>query len=512
MTRPRSACSPSGTFRPAVFCRTEGAPDGFLPPHLVSGLPPETDLLVGFSGGADSTLLLRLCVRYASYTGCRVFAAHLHHGIRGDEADRDEAFCRRTAADLGVPLFVGHADVPGLSEKSGESLEAEARRVRYDFFSAVMTGRMPPAPDFSCDYVPTPACPAPPETLPLLLTAHHADDQLETLLLRLLRGTGVDGLSGIPPVRRTDGGLIARPLLRCTKADILAACASLGLAYVTDSTNESGDSTRSLLRRSVLPALCGIAGDGTAEAAACRLADAAREDAACLAALAEERYASMKDKLSAGALSALPPALENRVLQLAWRDACLGSADSDAVLPPDRTLTAAHLSALRTLCERRVPHSTVSLPGGCRAVIGDAPACLLGIEPPSAPEPPPAPCALTPGDTRFGRYVIRVGTVRLPVPPEEPAPLYEGLFPLSAAALPLTVRVRASGDRILRHGVHQSLKKLYCDCRIPLASRASAPVICAGGDILWVPSVGFADGFPAPACGEALRIAVYAAD
>ncbi len=497
------------TFRPAVFCRNEGAPAGFLPPHLLSGLPPETNLLVGFSGGPDSTLLLHLCVRYAAYTGCRVFAAHLHHGIRGAEADRDEAFCRETAARYGVPLFVGHADVPGLAEKSGESLETEARRVRYDFFSAVMTGETPADADFSLTYIPTPACPAPPEALPLLLTAHHADDQLETLLLRLVRGTGVDGLSGIPPVRKLRGGLAVRPLLNCTKADILAACASIGLAYVTDSTNEDGDNARSVLRRTVLPALCGIAGDGAAEAAACRLADAAREDAACLSALAADWYAAHAGGLSVKDLSALPPSLENRVLLLAWRNACSGAPD--APLPSDRTLTAAHLCALRTLCERCVPHSEVSLPGGCRAVVGDAPGCLLRFLPPDEPETAPAPCVLHPGDNEFGPYVIRVETVTLPCRPACPAPLWEGLFPPSAASQALTARVRAAGDRILRHGMHQSLKKLYCDSRVPLDSRACLPVICADGDVLWAPSVGFADGHPAPAEGEALRISVFPA-
>ncbi len=190
-------------------------PTLFTSPATLSGLPPATPLLVAFSGGADSRLLLELTVDWARANGAPVTAAHLHHGIRGAEADRDEAFCRGVAAAHGIAYVCERADIPARAARSGRSLELEARLARYAFFSRVMQAR----------------------GIPLLLTAHHADDQLETLLLRLLRGSGTHGLAGIPPVRPCAGRAPAPPLLTATRQDILDACRARGLTYVTDSTN-----------------------------------------------------------------------------------------------------------------------------------------------------------------------------------------------------------------------------------------------------------------------------------
>ncbi len=295
-------------------------------------LPPSDGYLVALSGGADSRLLLELTVRAALLrhldrpVGETVTAAHLHHGLRGAEADRDEAFCRAICDRLGVPLVVEHADVPALAAASGRSFETEAREARYGFLIRVMAER----------------------GIPALLTAHHADDQLETLLHHLLRGSGTRGMGGIPPSRalpravsakaggtkavgakadgtkaggtkavgakadgaKADGAdistlerdaenadshytpMLFRPFLHWTRRDILAACAELGLDYVTDSTNLVEDCTRNRLRLSVIPALEAIAGEGVPQRTAGRLADAAREDEEALTAIARTKYAA----------------------------------------------------------------------------------------------------------------------------------------------------------------------------------------------------------------------------
>jgi len=127
-------------------------------------------ILLGFSGGADSLCLLhQLCVCRTLY-GTRVYAAHVNHGIRGKEADRDEAFCRQTADALGVPLFVHHADVPAYASLHGLSIETAAREVRYAFFDACMKQH----------------------GIPQLAVAHTANDNLETVLFHLARGSGCD--------------------------------------------------------------------------------------------------------------------------------------------------------------------------------------------------------------------------------------------------------------------------------------------------------------------------------
>ena len=218
-----------------------------MPPFT---LPDTLPCLVAFSGGADSRLLLELTLRALlerdGEEGRRqVVAAHLHHGIRGEEADRDLIFCQRVCAELGVELVFDRVDVPAMAATSGESLETAARRARYDFFGRVMAE----------------------QGISVLMTAHHADDNLETVLERILRGSGTRGMGGIPAVRELIDpktaavSVLYRPLLEWTRRDILAACAELGLEYVTDSTNREDGCLRNRIRHTVIPALEAISGE-----------------------------------------------------------------------------------------------------------------------------------------------------------------------------------------------------------------------------------------------------------
>lgn len=193
---------------------------------LKAGLPEgEKDITVALSGGADSMALLNLLLEVRNELGLCVYAAHLNHMIRGAEADRDEAFVRQECQRLGVKLFCERADVPSVAEREGKSLELAAREVRYEFLERVSMG--------------------------LIATAHNADDNLETLLLNLTRGTGIEGLCGIPFKR----GRLIRPLLSVSRAEIEEYCGKKGIGYVTDSTNLSDDYTRNKLRHRVIPAL-----------------------------------------------------------------------------------------------------------------------------------------------------------------------------------------------------------------------------------------------------------------
>ena len=109
-------------------------PEGFIEPHVLSGSQPNTNILVGFSGGADSRALLDMLVGYAKKNGASVFAAHINHLIRGEEAERDEEFCRSTAREYGIPIFVHRVDIPSLAKETGKSIELCARDERYAFF------------------------------------------------------------------------------------------------------------------------------------------------------------------------------------------------------------------------------------------------------------------------------------------------------------------------------------------------------------------------------------------
>ena len=148
-------------------------------PWELAKTDPKTPVLLGLSGGADSRYLLHVLAQGAKRDGFPVYLAHVHHGIRGETADRDCAFCRELAKAYGFPIEVLYADVPAQAKEHGRGLEEEARRVRYDFFSRLMKQK----------------------GIPLLVTAHQADDLLETMLFRFARGTGGGGLCGMTAVR-----------------------------------------------------------------------------------------------------------------------------------------------------------------------------------------------------------------------------------------------------------------------------------------------------------------------
>ena len=176
-------------------------------------LTPNDSVLAALSGGADSVLMLRLLCRYRDQFGLEIRAAHVNHRLRGDESNRDEEFCKKLCDELSVPLFVKHENIAETAKQSGEGIEECGRRVRYDFFNDCAKGAK-------------------------IATAHNLDDRMETFVMNTIRGTSLNGLCSISPVRDN----IIRPLIECTKSDIVAYCERMGYEYVTDSTNLSSTS------------------------------------------------------------------------------------------------------------------------------------------------------------------------------------------------------------------------------------------------------------------------------
>ena len=183
-------------------------------------------VLVALSGGADSVCLLHILCRL----GFRVAAAHLNHGLRGEEADRDEDFSRRMAENLGCRFFYRHADVKGYALEHKISEETAGRILRYDLFREIMSA----------------------EGITKTATAHHKNDNAETITKNFIHGGAAAGLSGIPYIR---GGNIIRPLLDCTRADIEQYCRQNNLEYMTDKTNFSDCYTRNRIRLELIPAI-----------------------------------------------------------------------------------------------------------------------------------------------------------------------------------------------------------------------------------------------------------------
>ena len=201
-----------------------------FPERLSSlGVVPGDRVLVAFSGGKDSTALLSLLDRFKGDLGLELVACHVHHGIRRDQADRDEAFCRAFAKERGIPFTARRADVPTFCKEKGLGLEEGARRERYRLLREA-------AKETRCR---------------LIATAHTADDEAETVLFRLARGAGFHGAAGIP---QRSGDLI-RPLLPYTTEEILAYLKENGLPFVTDESNRDLAFARNRIRHKVLPEL-----------------------------------------------------------------------------------------------------------------------------------------------------------------------------------------------------------------------------------------------------------------
>lgn len=180
------------------------------------------------SGGADSVALLLSLKNLSSELDITITAVHVNHLLRGEESDRDEAFCRGLCQKLDIPLTVFRKDAAAFSHSLGVSVETGAREMRYEIFSQISADK--------------------------IATAHNLNDNAETVLFRMTRGTGLRGLAGIPPVR----GKIIRPLLFCTRDEIEAYLNGIGQDHVTDSTNLSDDYARNRIRRRIMPEMASV--------------------------------------------------------------------------------------------------------------------------------------------------------------------------------------------------------------------------------------------------------------
>ena len=218
-------------------------------------------IVVGLSGGADSVCLLSVLNSLKAEYGFSLVAAHINHGIRGAEAQRDEESCKRLCESLNVPLEILHADIPTLSKQQGIGEEECGRIVRYDFFRSLAGERGK------------------------IATAHNLNDNAETLLLNLVRGAGSKGACGIPPVRDN----IIRPLIETDRKSIESYCEENNLSYVTDSTNLECEYSRNKIRIKVLPTLCEI--NQNAVGALSGFASRMREQEAFLESVVNEKYA-----------------------------------------------------------------------------------------------------------------------------------------------------------------------------------------------------------------------------
>ena len=365
-------------------------------------------IICAVSGGADSMALLWAMYLLKEKLGIELSAAHFNHQLRGEESDRDEAFVRDFCNGYGIPLFAGSGHV--VAGKKG--LEAAARDARYAFLRS-LSGK--------------------------IATAHTADDNAETVLMHLVRGTGLKGLGAISPV----SGNVIRPMLGVTRADVEAFLDEYHVEHITDSSNETDAFLRNRLRHHVMP-LLKEENPKLAEnlsAMALRL----RQDEEAL------RHMASDTPLSVAALRQQLPAVRARVLEQFLKEC--------GVKEPE----AQHIALAESLIFSDNPSARGNFP--CGITIGrnyDTLEAVTGY-PPSVLQPVCTAAAEIINTARVFT-VNPVGTVH--------------------------IRSRRAGDAMRLSGGTKSLKKLFIDRKIPAAQRDAVPVVCDDAGILGVYGIG----------------------
>lgn len=427
-------------------------------------------VVAAVSGGADSVALLFLLKDLAESGACRLAGlAHLHHHIRGAASDADAAFCRDLAARLGVPTVIGDADVPAIAREAGVSLEVAGRNARQRFYEEARVTL-----HASC-----------------VAVAHTRDDQAETVLLRLARGAGTTGLSGMAPHRDH----LVRPLLETPRAELRAFLGEKGESWREDGTNADCAIPRNRIRHYVLPQLREL--NAQADAALARAADILRTDAAFLDGLANDAAARLvrvqegdaggatrRVMIDAAGLGQLPLALRRRVALRALETA-----------NPSRSYG---LGEAELLCETAAGGAGCSLAGLDMERFG-ADVVLVNRKVPTVPRVPEVPRQSAtdqfelqleiPGavDAPHGRWTLSASG---PVSRQD-ARVEAGQVMVDAATLSaaLIVRPRRPGDRLHPLGApgHKKVQDVFVDRKIPRDDRDREPIVTDEmGRIVWV--------------------------
>jgi len=423
-------------------------------------------VLAALSGGADSVALLVLLCRQREALNLRITAAHLHHGIRGSEADADAAWCGELCRQLGVDLVSEQIDVPALAEKSGLGLETAAREARYDFLRRVQK-----------------RCGA-----DVIALAHHLNDQAETILMHLLRGAGPEGAGGM--ARLKDG--LYRPLLDVSKAALMQFLEAEGIGWREDATNAVGDNPRNALRLNVLPEI-----EKSYPMAACAIArygQLARAESDFIARLTVDFLAEKAQSGPWGMRLLLCGNEEEVLLRRAIRKM------TGDVLTMEKTDALVALAKCRrgrmeisgTLSAEKTPDALYFLPKGCKK--------------------PAAVSLAIPGETILpGICRITAETGIFPIDREDPCTEILSADSLEGALL----RTRMDGDRIHPLGApgERLLSDYLTDKKIDRPLREWMPLIACGQKIIWAAGTGIShEARIQPDTKRMVRLKIYFTD
>lgn len=411
-------------------------------------------VIIGFSGGADSSALLH----YFKDRAKEVVCVHINHMIRAQEADRDESFCRSMCEKYGIELVVHRIDIPALSSARGTGLEQTARDERYRVFYEELSKR----------------------SFDSILTAHNANDNTESVIFNLVRGSGANGISGIKP----KNGKILRPLILATREEILTYCAENGIEYVTDSTNANTEYTRNFIRHKIVPMLSEL--NPSLHTAVSRMSAALREDESLISAMAEtfvlehcaddkidrEAFNSCHDSIKVRALKRVSGEnLDSKSLESAIELARVGKTGSLVNLCKGVSLKCegSYLSFVKTSELARIEFEHTLAAG-----LNEIPKIGLTI-------------AYMTDEAPSGKELIQVLRLKN----------------ISGA---LIVRSRREGDTISHGKMTKKLKKLLCERKIPSHLRDRVPIICDSRGIVAIAGVAVRDGSIGKDCDIILKL------
>jgi tRNA(Ile)-lysidine synthase len=436
-------------------------------------------LVAGVSGGADSTALLVVLSRIAPELGLEISAAHFDHRLRSkEEAEGDRRFVSELCAELGVTLVSGQGDVRGRMKRNGESMEEAARNMRYRFLGATAVEAGASA----------------------VAVGHTLDDQAETVLLHLLRGSGLGGLAAMSPRSAWPFGAgpdVARPLIGLRRADTERYCRESGVKPRRDPTNDLPVATRNRLRNEVMPLLREF--NPRIEEALSRLAEAAAlddefvwrvadRDWAALASATRERVVFPRE-----AFESFHPAIQSRLLIRA-----AAKVDGDA------QLTADHIAEVRAALGRSA--SRVSLPGGLTcSVTRDRVTVTRAAAAKTAASPREVRLAV-PGSVTWGAWTLTAEKRNGPLPRRIGKD--EAYFDAARVKGRLRVRAREAGDRMRPLGMRgeKKLQDILVDAKVPEEERDLVPVVCDDDGIAWVAGQRLAERVAVRGAGEMIRL------
>ncbi len=413
-------------------------------------LPEGTGIVVGLSGGVDSITLLSVLWELRDEYDWKITALHVNHGIRGEAADRDEAFCRSFCGSRGIPFYSVSYNIPRLAKEAGEGEEECGRRIRYAYFREM--GEVLYPEGFR------------------IATAHHAGDNAETALFRLFRGTSLHGLTGIPPVRDN----IVRPLLFCTREEIEAYAAEHDLPFCTDCTNTDVTYARNRIRHRILPEAEKINGNAVGNLSR-SLQIFSREDS-----YMEEQTEIL---LSKALLSTDPRRYATPVIREAHE-----ALQYRAVVRILETLTGTgadllHAEEIVNLLESG---GTVQVPSGRSVQIDAEKICLQEASP--DPLPDFAEEGRDGVTLPYGTFHIRI----LDRNAEFNGAYLENALDYDKINGDFVVRNRRPGDRFQMPGRagHKTLKSLFAERSVPAGWRDRITVAEQDGILLWMEGFG----------------------